>query len=55
MLEKEKKSNNRFKQTWTKMYESCHQKFKILFCEGNGSQTYSARGEDQYKSDLKSY
>lgn len=37
------------------MYENCHQKFKILFCEGNGSQTYSARGEDQYKSDLKSY
>lgn len=37
------------------MYENCHQKFKILFCEGNGYHTCSARGEDQYKSDLKSY
>lgn len=25
------------------MYETYHQKFKILFCEGNGSPTRSAR------------
>lgn len=42
--ERKKKSNNRFKQTWTKMHETCHQKLQILFCEGNGSQTCSARG-----------
>lgn len=34
------------------MYETCHQKFKIAFCEGNGSQTCSATGPVQIKPQI---